>query len=128
SLQDAKCHSNQSFYRAVAKEFLQHPAVQTRTELAKGLNTPNISAASFADTCNRWKQAQVLPVLCLDEFEVWLEDKQEFDDHFFDHLRSLMNNNSLMLIVSSLRPLDEYGTQNKLTSAFFNVGHVRNLT
>ena len=70
----------------------------------------------------------MLPVLCLDEFEVWLEDKQEFDDHFFDHLRSLMNNNSLMLIISSLRPLDEYGTQNKLTSAFFNVGHVRNLT
>src|SRR5207302_8834066 len=121
SLQDAKCHSNQSFYRAVAKEFLQHPAVQTRTELAKGLNTPNISASSFADTCNRWKQAQVLPVLCLDEFEVWLEDMQEFDDHFFEHLRSLMNNNSLMLVFSSLGSLDEYVKQNRLSLHVFSV-------
>jgi len=61
-------------------------------------------------------------VLCLDEFEVWLRHQKEFDDAFFDHLRSLMNNNTLMLIISSLRPLDEYSQQHKLTSPFFNVG------
>ena len=55
SLQDAKCHSKQSFYRAVAKGLLQNPTVQARTDLAKGLNTPNISASSFTDICDRWK-------------------------------------------------------------------------
>jgi hypothetical protein len=83
---------------------------------------PVPSASTFADLCDRWKQEHVLPVLCLDEFEVWLKHPQEFDDAFFDHLRSLMNNNTLMLIVASLHPLDEYSKQHQLTSPFFNIG------
>jgi uncharacterized protein len=122
SLQEAKCHTQQSFYRAVAKGLLQRPQVQAQAQLKKGLNARTPNASTFADLCDRWKQEQVLPVLCLDEFEVWLKHQQEFDDAFFDHLRSLMNNNTLMLIVSSLRPLDEYSKQHQLTSPFFNVG------
>jgi uncharacterized protein len=122
SLQEAKCHTQQSFYLAVAKRLLQHPQVQADTQLRKGLKTPKPNAMTFEDLCERWKKEQVLPVLCLDEFEVWLRDKKEFDDAFFDHLRSLMNNSTLMLIIASQRPLDEYSRQHQLTSPFFNLG------
>lgn len=122
SLQEARCHTQQSFYRSVTKGLLQHPQVQANAQLKKGLNTPVPSSSTFADLCDRWKQVQVLPVLCLDEFEAWLKHPQEFDDAFFDHLRSLMNNNTLMLIIASLRPLDEYSKQHQLTSPFFNLG------
>ena len=71
----------------------------------------------------------LLPVFCLDEFEVLLKIRngEQFTDSFFDQLRGCMNVGQLMFVLSSRRPLDVYAGEQKLTSEFFNLGHVLEL-
>ncbi|MCI5143520.1 MAG: hypothetical protein D3909_17725, partial [Candidatus Electrothrix sp. ATG1] len=66
----------------------------------------------------------LLPVFCLDEFEVLFKCEEPFTDSFFDQLRGFMNASQLMFVLSSRRSLDVYAGEQNLTSAFFNLGHV----
>jgi hypothetical protein len=61
-------------------------------------------------------------VLCLDEFEALLEEPRQFDDRFYDGLRAMMDDQLLMLIIASARPLSYYGSRYRLVSRFFNLG------
>ena len=47
----------------------------------------------------------MLPVLCLDDFESLLKCTEEFDNGFYDNLRSLVNDNALKLVVASRKEL-----------------------
>ena len=125
SLQQADCREEASFYQAVAKGLLQRPVVQANPALVTPLNGGSLDRQGFSDAIKAWQRAKVLPVLCLYKFEELLENKQEFDNYFYDNLRSLINDNGLMLIISSRQTLERYSQQHQLTSDFFNVFNVR---
>jgi uncharacterized protein len=124
SLQDANCRSRSGLYQAIAQELLSRPLVRKRRNLVASLSKSIADDSAFASVLKEWKQNRVLPALCLDEFEVLFKYRAEFDDGFYDHLRSLMDKNALMLIISSHRPIDVYRQQYSLTSKFFNQAHV----
>lgn len=135
SLQNAQCQREEDFYVAVAQELLRRPAVRAIPSLMtalqlKPLNRLAFSAAIalFKNQNNNQNQNQkLLPVLCLDDFETLLKNKSEFDDGFYNNLRSLMNGSNLMLVVASREILDVYARRHQLTSSFFNLGHVLKL-
>lgn len=60
-------------------------------------------------------------VLCLDEFEGLFENAQEFNNAFFNHLRTMVNHRRLALVTSSKQALEVYSLEKKLTSPFFNL-------
>ena len=124
SLQGASCHTQSDFYQAVAREFLKRPSVQTNPSLTDPLSRSCFDNKSFAEAMFAWKDAQVLPILCLDKMEALFDYPQEFNNGFFDNLRSLLDGNALMVIIASYKNLDIYSSQHRLTSSFFNVGHV----
>jgi hypothetical protein len=79
---------------------------------------------AFSDAIKQWKQQEVLPVLCLDDFESLLKRTEEFDNGFYNNLRSLMNDKALKLVVASRKELSVYGSEYRFVSQFFNLGHV----
>jgi uncharacterized protein len=91
--------------------------------LVAALSGP-IDGAAFARGLEKWKHSGVLPVICLDDFEEVLELTTQFDDVFFDNLRSLCNNSELMLVIASRQGLRDYKMQGR-TSEFFNVSQTR---
>lgn len=124
SLQTAFCQTRSDFYQAVAREFLKRPSVKANSKLADPLSQSSFNHQSFAEAMFAWKDAQVLPILCLDKIEALFQYPQEFDNGFFDNLRSLLDGNALMVIIASYKNIDIYSRQHRLTSSFFNVGHV----
>lgn len=124
SLQEADCQSEQGFYRAIATDLLDQAIVKIRRELATPLGINPLDRQTFASAMVIWKSLSVLPVICLDEFEQLLTHKDEFDNGFYNNLRSLMDNCSLMLVIASRKSLDTYQTKYQFTSSFFNLGHI----
>ena len=57
-------------------------------------------------------------VLCLDEFEGLFENAAEFNNAFFNHLRTMVNHRRLALVTASKEPLEIYSLEKKLTSPF----------
>ncbi|MGK7878472.1 MAG: AAA-like domain-containing protein [Xenococcaceae cyanobacterium] len=128
SLQEAHCQQETSFYQAVAQELLNHIPRQVswgrKRVLNNALKVSPLNRQTFSQAIKQWKVEKVLPVLCLDKIEGLFEYSQEFNNGFYDNLRSLMDDNALMLVVASYQRLDVYSRQHKLTSSFFNLGHV----
>jgi uncharacterized protein len=123
SLKRADCRSPNDFYQTIAQKLLERSVVQVQPRLVAALSGP-IDGADFARGLEQWKHSGVLPVICLDDFEEVLELTTQFDDVFFDNLRSLCNNSELMLVIASRRGLRDYKTRG-LTSEFFNVSQTR---
>ncbi|NER39950.1 MAG: ATP-binding protein [Oscillatoria sp. SIO1A7] len=127
SLQDAQCNKEANFYKAVADKLLQRPSVQGNQDLTAPLSGGSLDRQSFAGAMYKWKARGVLPILCLDKIEELFQRADEFDNGFYDSLRSLMDGNALMLVITSEQRLDVYSRKRGLTSDFFNVGHVVHL-
>ncbi len=119
SLQEASCHTQSDFYQAVAREFLKRLSVKTNSSLTDPLSQSSFNNKSFAEAMLAWKDAHVLPILCLDKIEAMFDYPQEFNNGFFDNLRSLLDSNALMVIIASYKNLDKYSLQHRLTSSFF---------
>jgi len=126
-LQACILDSEAAFYQDISKKLAQHPSVNCIDKLRYVLNRPLNDYRDFATTLELLAEYNLLPVFCLDEFEVLIEHKEQFDDRFFNRLRSLMNINRLMFIFASYRPLDIYASPHSLTSSFFNLVHVLKL-
>jgi uncharacterized protein len=127
-LQDPQCRRENGFYLTVVRKLLDCPSVgQQRTLIRPLKNLKSLDRQSFSMVLGEWKRQGVLPVLCLDEFEALLRRPREFDEGFFDHLRSLIASNILMLVVTSHRRLDFYRRRYKLNSAFFEFEEVISL-
>jgi hypothetical protein len=122
SLRDANCETEMGFYKLVAKQLLDRLSPM-RMQLRNPLQVQPLNRQAFSDAIKKWQQQQVLPVLCLDDFQILLERPQEFDNNFYNSLRSLMNDSALMLVISSRKTLETYAAEKGLTSPFFNVGH-----
>ncbi|MCI5168422.1 MAG: ATP-binding protein [Candidatus Electrothrix sp. GM3_4] len=117
--------SEAAFYQALGRGLSQQPAVRRVESLRKTLLAPPRTHQDFAVLLEQFADYVLLPVFCLDEFEILLKSgDQLFSDSFFDRLRGSMNASQLMFILSSRRPLDVYAGEQDLTSAFFNLGHV----
>ncbi|MEH2270153.1 MAG: AAA-like domain-containing protein [Nostoc sp.] len=124
SLQNVHCQQEVNFYLAVADELLSFRRVATNPALSDPLRVRPLDRAAFSDAMKEWKRQGILPVLCLDDFKTLFDNKSEFNNDFYNNLRSLMNNNTLMLIIASQRKLDFYSKKHQLTSSFFNLGQV----
>lgn len=127
SLQNVQCHRETDFYQAVARQLLHFPRVANNPALSDSLRVTPLNRLAFSAAMAQWKTQKVLPVLCLDDFKMLFENKSEFNDDFYNNLRSLMDNNMLMLVIVSQKELDFYSKKHQLTSSFFNLGHVLKL-
>ena len=116
--------SETAFYQALGRALAKQPAIQRVESLRRNLLAPPRSPQDFAALLEQFSDHVLLPVFCLDEFEILLKSGEQFTDIFFDRLRGFMNASQLMFILSSRRPLDVYAGEQNLTSAFFNLGHV----
>jgi len=123
-LQDAQYHRENKLYHAIAEQLYYLPKVRSQNTLTRPFQkVKTFERQTFSAVMAELKRQGLLPVLCLDEFEALFSHPQEFDNGFFDNLRSLMNGNNLMLVVASHRKLDFYRDRYGLTSSFFNLGH-----
>lgn len=120
--------SEAAFYQDLGRALARQPAIQGIEPFPRTLLAP---LQSFQDFSALLEQCQgtnhvLLPIFCLDKFEVLLKIKsdEQFTDSFFDQLRSCMNASQLMFILSSRQPLDVYAGEQNLTSDFFNLGQV----
>jgi hypothetical protein len=127
SLQNVQCHREENFYQVVARQLLHFPRVANNPALSDPLRVTPLNRFAFSAAMAQWKTQKVLPVLCLDDFKMLFDNKSEFDDGFYNNLRSLMDNNMLMLVVATTKELDFYRKEHQLTSSFFNLGHVLKL-
>ncbi|WP_315790070.1 ATP-binding protein [Fischerella sp. JS2] len=121
SLRDANCKTEMDFYEVVAEALLNRLALW-KLQLRNPLQLQPLNRQAFSDAIKKWQQQQVLPVLCLDDFEVLLQRPQQFDHNFYNSLRSLMDDSALMLAIASRKKLGTYAAEKGLTSPFFNVG------
>lgn len=124
SLQDARCQSENDFYQAVAQQLWHNFAVQRNPALIEPLKVQPFNRLAFCSAMGQYKRLGVLPVFCLDELGPLFRHPDEFDNGFFDNLRSLMESHVVMLIVASHRKLEFYQRRHQLTSAFFKLWQV----
>ena len=124
SLQHVQCQWQDGLYQTIARQLYSRPFVLRRPNLADPLRVRPFHRSAFSNVLGIWKRAGILPVVCLDEFEVLFRHPQEFDNSFFDYLRSLLDSEALMLVIASHRNLDFYRHRYKLMSSFFNLNRV----
>ena len=124
SLQDKRCQREEGLYQAIARQLWHNLTVQRNPALMEPLRVQSFNRLAFCAAMGQYKRQGVLPVLCLDEFGPLFRYPEEFDNGFFDNLRSLMESSVLMLVVASHRKLEFYQRRHKLTSAFFKLWQV----
>lgn len=122
SLRNANCQTEAGFYQEVANGWGNFGS-NRRFSLNNPLKPKLWNRQTFFEAIKAMEQQQVLPVLCLDDFESLFDYPQEFNDGFYDNLRSLMEDNALMLVVASRKPLKVYGEEHRYVSSFFNIAH-----
>lgn len=98
------------------------------TDSIKDDNKPNRNLTAFGRAIQGLVDKGERVILCLDEFEGLFDNPQEFNDMFFNHFRSMVNHRKLALVTASRQPLEVYSIENKLTSPFFNLLSVTELT
>jgi len=116
-----------SFYQHVAAKLCVSSYVSQDSQLYQAMQVTEWNRENFNQAIKKWQNLGVLPVLCLDDFERLLENKSEFDNGFYNNLRNLMSESQFMLVIATLKKLKVYKEKYKLTSRFFDVGHVRYL-
>lgn len=115
----------EKFYPEMARCLWER--VRDRQGLGEPLAAANLGYAEFRSALEKWKQLGVLPVVCLDDFDMMLRHRQKFDNNFYDNLRSLLDSSLLMLIIASREPLRDQKRKYQYTSSFFNLFQVDRL-
>ena len=124
SLQNAACDTQAKFYGSIA-QLLEFNLPSQQRQLQRMLRQKMRQKKWQTDTFNKlieaFKPQDILPVLCIDNFEELLERQEQFPNGFYDNLRYLVSNNYLMVIMASCEMLDIYSQTKQITSDFFNV-------
>lgn len=122
--QQGECTTPDAFRRTLAQKLLATQPRNRRT--SEGKQRADLQDQLAHDPPCTWEMARtaitllpVHPVICLDEFETLL--KGDFDNRFFDALRSWANEGILTWITASAEPLTALGKAHNLTSPFFNL-------
>ena len=130
-LQQVNCQHKSSFYRVVAQELSKNLEQRYSwfgqpRRLIQALKANNFNTESFYQAIVQFQDVGILPILCLDKIEALFKYSAEFNDDFYDNLRSLMNyrGGALMLVIASEKNIEIYRRQKKLTSSFFIDAHV----
>lgn len=132
TLQQSQCWRKSGFYQVIAESlseqwkkklsFIDKNKPQIK-QLIDNLDSPNLQSTDFEEIILMFQRISILPIICLDKIETLFEYTKEFNIGFYDHLRSLMDRNALMLVISSYQTLGIYSKKHQLTSTFFNLGH-----
>lgn len=85
-------------------------------------NRPDLGLGSLGKYAQELQSKDSVPVLCIDEFEGFL-DHQAFDYEFYKGLRHIAQNDGLVLVIASKRPLIELIGEHFTTSGLYNVFH-----
>jgi hypothetical protein len=113
-LQDARCHT--------AAGFLGHALNWLNAQCGSAYDFSRVtSLTGFADAVDHFAADGVHPVLCLDEFEEFTRRTDQFNDDFFETLRSLAQAGKLAFVTASQRPLEDLTHEGNLTSPFYNI-------
>jgi len=124
SLEAAQTRSEASLYSFVIAKLRQHSKCQSHPNLIKKLAEYATDRESFSKLIKFIKQElDLLLVLCLDDFDVLLDNRKTFDNSFYDNLRYLMGHGYLMLIIVSKQSYKKYKQRYGWTSDFFNIQH-----
>lgn len=131
SLQSAICQREKDFYQAVAAELLDSTTVQKELAISAALSKMPYERLAFSEAVRiaffeavrEFKKQRLLPVLCLDDFDSLFNHPQEFNNGFYDSLRSMMDDNTIMLVIASRNRLEVHAEEHRFVSGFFNLGH-----
>ncbi len=121
-LTDSCTHTVVDFLRTILQ------ALNCPTDGIKDDNKPSRNLTTFDKEIIVLKDKGERIVLCLDEFEGLFLNVQEFNDVFFNHFRTMVNHRRLALVTASRKTLETYSLEKKLTSPFFNLLSVTELT
>jgi uncharacterized protein len=102
-------------------------ALNCPTDGVKDEHKPNRNLMAFDQEIKTLAEHGERIVLCLDEFEALFENPAEFNNAFFNHLRTMVNHRRLALVTASRQPLEIYSLEKRLTSPFFNVFSITTL-
>jgi len=127
SMQQHGINRKRNFYTIIAQEFLSQQAVSARPALADALRKRPMDGSAFADAMKAFDAKSLVPVLCLDEFEGLFKHPDEFDDDFYNGMRSMMNESPIMIVAATTKPIIRLIRECKLSSSFFNNAHIENL-
>lgn len=96
-------------------------SIEALTKL--GLPTPRIAngLASLDEGLQELIAKKHVPILCIDEFEAFSRNRQEFNVEFFQGLRAMTHTSDLVLIVISKKPLYLVVGAEGETSGFSNI-------
>ncbi|WP_417909080.1 ATP-binding protein [Candidatus Electronema sp. PJ] len=125
--QEADPPTEDAFFQLLAKLLLARPDLPQDSQLAAALTVSPFTCQDFTAALALLAGRGLLPVFCLDEFEMLLKRKEQFGDRFLDHLRGLMDTSRLMFIVASRKPVVVYVKEQKLTSNAFNNAYLLRL-
>ena len=114
-LQEADFHTALGFLNTILSKLgAPAEAIKTDEPLSRNLS-------AFSDRILALEQTGQRIVLCLDEFENAFKHRAQFDEDFFDHLRSMLNARRLAIVTATQRTLQSLSLEGKLTSPFYNV-------
>ena len=104
-LHDARCYSLEGWLAKVSQKL--------------SWSKPAATLAEFNERIEAMVSQNVLPVLCLDEFEEFTMRRQEFSRDFFMNLRHC-GNQGMAIITASQKHLNELTEPDDPTSPFYN--------
>ena len=102
---DANCHKLSGWLKLVSEKFRWTP--------------PATNLSEFTMHVERMLSRNLLPILCLDEFEDFTRRRDEFNRDFFTNLRHC-GNQGMAIITSSQAQLNELTDPDDPTSPFYN--------
>jgi hypothetical protein len=121
NLQEAKVRDQPGFAQTLNQQLVvalrRHPQAAALPTLANHCSL----LGQLDDDLRAVTAAGLRVVVCLDEFEALLENPYEFNNAFYDSLRAMIDDQRLMLLLASARPLTYYGPRHRLVSRFFNL-------
>ena len=112
-MQDAKYHTVKGFLKHSLKELGSDPVVISS-------NSHNENLIAFSDSIEDLRK-EIKPVLLIDEFENLTKRPEEFNNDFFDAMRSLGYHGNIAYVTASLHALKWLCTVGNFTSPFYNI-------
>ena len=112
-MQDPKYHTVGGFLKYSLKE------LGSNSEVISSSNSLNEKLVAFTESIESLRKEK-LPVLLIDECENMIK-RQEFNNEFFETMRSLGNNGNLAYVTASLHSIKGLCMQGNFTSPFYNI-------
>jgi AAA+ ATPase superfamily predicted ATPase len=112
-MQDARYHTVEGFLKYSLKELGSDPIVISS-------NSHNENLIAFSDSIKDLRK-EIKPVLLIDEFENLTKSAKEFNNDFFDTMRSLGYHGNIAYVTASLHAVKRLYIVGNFTSPFYNI-------